>query len=96
MLYTFSQANYEQDVLAQYLTDVTAQDAVVLWQDGVLLALKHADYFSRCKAEYVVALEPDISARHLTALWPQASQVRFISIDEFVRLTERFFPQIAL
>ena len=50
MLYTFSQAHYSQTELEHYFLNATAQDAVVLWQDGVLLALKQADLLARCRA----------------------------------------------
>ena len=40
MLYTFSQAHYSETELQRYLTEITENDAVVLWQDGVLLAVK--------------------------------------------------------
>ena len=35
MLYTFSRAHYSETDLQRYLTDITENDAVVLWQDGV-------------------------------------------------------------
>lgn len=41
MLYTFSQAHYSETELQRYLTEITENDAVVLWQDGVLLAVKY-------------------------------------------------------
>ena len=34
MLYTFSQAHYSETELQRYLTEITENDAVVLWQDG--------------------------------------------------------------
>ena len=95
MLYTFSQAHYSQTELEQYLLNATAQDAVVLWQDGVLLALKQADVFVRCHAS-CFALENDILARNLTALLPNDAKVRSISLADFVPLSEQYFPQIAL
>ena len=39
MLYTFSQAHYSEADLQRYLTSITENDAVVLWQDGVLLVV---------------------------------------------------------
>lgn len=95
MLYTFSQAHYSQTELAHYLLNATAQDTVVLWQDGVLLAFKHADLLARCKAQCVV-LEEDILARNLTALLPSSTKVRSISLADFVTISEQYFPQIAL
>ena len=41
MLYTFSQAHYSETELQRYLTEITENDAVVLWQDGVLLAVNN-------------------------------------------------------
>ena len=95
MLYTFSQAHYSQTELEQYLLNATAQDAVVLWQDGVLLALKQADVLACCRAS-CFALENDILARNLTALLPNDAKVRSISLADFVVLSEQYFPQIAL
>ena len=45
MLYTFSQAHYSETELQRYLTEITENDAVVLWQDGVLLAVKYGEMF---------------------------------------------------
>ena len=45
MLYTFSQADYAQRELEGYFANITENDAVVLWQDGVLLAIKYPHYF---------------------------------------------------
>ena len=49
MLYTFSQAHYSETELQRYLTEITENDAVVLWQDGVLLAVKYGEMFTQCK-----------------------------------------------
>ncbi|MBN6068813.1 hypothetical protein HYE54_08755 [Aggregatibacter actinomycetemcomitans] len=95
MLYTFSQAHYSQAELARYLLNATAQDAVVLWQDGVLLALKQADLLARCKAQCMM-LQEDILARNLTALLPSPTKVRLISLTDFVAISEQYSPQIAL
>ena len=95
MLYCFSQAAYSDDELTGYFATMTKNDAIVLWQDGVLLAIKYPHYFKECKASCFV-LEQDISARNLTALLPQRSEVRPLSLMDFVKLTEQFFPQIAL
>ena len=71
------------------------KDAVVLWQDGVLLAVKYPDYFSRCKANCMM-LEQDVLARNLTALLPQISKIKLISIEELVGITENYSPQLSL
>ncbi|MBN6063354.1 DsrH/TusB family sulfur relay protein [Aggregatibacter actinomycetemcomitans] len=95
MLYTFSQAHYSPAELERYLLNATAQDAVVLWQDGILLALKQADLLARCKAQCIV-LQEDILARNLTALLPSSTKVRSISLVDFVAISEQYYPQIAL
>ncbi|BFU60502.1 MULTISPECIES: DsrH/TusB family sulfur relay protein [Rodentibacter] len=95
MLYCFSKAVYNNDELADYFSHITEKDAVVLWQDGVLLAIKSPQYFENCKG-YCFALEQDILARNLTALLPKGNQIRLISLSHFVDITEQYFPQIAL
>ena len=95
MLYTFSQAHYSQTELEHYLLNATAQDAVVLWQDGVLLAIKYPHCFEQCPAECLL-LEQDILARNLTALLPRESKVRSITMLDFVAITQKFYPQLAL
>jgi len=47
MLYTFSQSDYPKTELDNYFLYITEKDAVVLWQDGVLLAVKYPDYFAK-------------------------------------------------
>ena len=95
MLYTFSQAHYSETDLQRYLTEITENDAVVLWQDGVLLAVKYGEIFTQCKGQCFV-LEQDILARNLTALLPENNQVRSISLADLVDLTAQYSPQIAL
>lgn len=93
MLYTFSQADYNNAELSAYLTNATAQDAVVLWQDGVLLAIKYPQLFTACQAN-CYALELDLQARNITALLPP--KVRSVSMPFLVELTERYTPQLGL
>ena len=95
MLYTFSQADYDQQTLEIYLRNANATDAIVLWQDGVLLAIKQADVLARCQAPCFV-LENDLLARNLTALLPENAKVRSISLADFVAISEQCSPQIAL
>lgn len=94
MFYTFSQAHYYETDLQRYLTDITENDAVVLWQDGVLLAVKYGEMFTQCKGQCFV-LEQDVLARNLTALLPN-NKVRSISLADLVDLTAQYSPQIAL
>ena len=97
MLYTFSRAHYSETDLQRYLTGITENDAVVLWQDGVLLAVKYGEMFTQCKGQCFM-LEQDVLARNLTALalLPENNQVRSISFTDLVDLTAQFSPQIAL
>ena len=94
MLYTFSQAHYSETDLQRYLTDITENDVVVLWQDGVLLVVKYGEMFTQCKGQCFV-LEQDVLARNLTALLPN-NKVRSISLADLVDLTAQYSPQIAL
>ena len=94
MLYTFSQAHDSETELQRYLTETTENDAVVLWQDGVLLAVKYGEMFTQCKGQCFV-LEQDVLARNLTALLPN-NKVRSISLADLVGLTAQYSPQIAL
>ena len=94
MLYTFSQAHYSETELQRYLTDITENDAVVLWQDGVLLVVKYGEMFTQCKGQCFV-LEQDVLARNLTTLLSN-NKVRSISLADLVDLTAQYSPQIAL
>lgn len=93
MLYTFSQADYNHDELTSFLTKLNVQDAVLLWQDGVLLAVKYPDLFAECKAN-CYALELDLNARNLAALI--SPKVRSISMPFLVKLTEHYTPQFGM
>ena len=94
MLYTFSQAHYSETDLQRYLTEITENDVVVLWQDGVLLAVKYGEMFTQCKGQCFV-LEQDVLARNLTTLLSN-NKVRSISLADLVDLTAQYSPQIAL
>lgn len=94
MLYTFSQAHYSETDLQRYLTEITENDAVVLWQDGVLLAVKYGEMLTQCKGQCFM-LKQDVLARNLTALLSN-NQVRSISLADLVDLTAQYSPQIAL
>ncbi|TDQ57578.1 tRNA 2-thiouridine synthesizing protein B [Mesocricetibacter intestinalis] len=90
MLYTFSRADYPPHLLTDCLNARGENDALLLWQDGVLLALKYPELFSHC---YILA--EDVAARNLLPLLPPSAKSRLISIEEMVLLTERYFPQLA-
>ena len=86
MLYTFSQADYDQQTLEIYVRNANATDVIVLWQDGVLLAIKQEDVLARCQAPCFV-LENDLLARNLTALLPENAKVRSITLADFVAIS---------
>ncbi|KMK51302.1 hypothetical protein RO21_07010 [[Actinobacillus] muris] len=88
MLYTFSQAHYDPHDLHRLLANITETDAVLLWQNGVLQAVKSPALFAKIPNLFI--LENDLNARGLRTDFP------VISLAEAVSLTERYFPQIAL
>lgn len=90
MLYTFSKAHYATQELQALLTQVSENDAIVLWQDGVLQAVKNPQFFAN---QRIFALDNDVQARGLNHYIPE--YIQRISFDEFVSLTEQFYPQIA-
>ena len=61
---------------------------MVLWQDGVLQAIKNPQLFAN--RENVFALTQDLQARNLTVT------VETIYLEQVVRLTEEFYPQVSL
>lgn len=88
MLYTFAKAQYGQQFLTAVLENITEQDVIVLWQDGVLQAVKNPQIFAA--SPQVFALENDVSARAISIQIPQ------ISLARFVELTTHSYPQVAL
>lgn len=96
MLYTFSQSSYNTDELAGYLNQITSQDALVLWQDAVLLPLKHPQLFNNLNVP-VTLLQIDVEARNLTEkLASTLANTQLISLQELVNVTTQFHPQFAL
>ena len=95
MLYTLSRAQYDKQELTTLLAQLQPTDALLLWQDGVLLAVKYGEMFTQCKGQCFM-LEQDVLARNLTALLPENNQVRSISLTDLVDLTAQYSPQIAL
>lgn len=89
MLYTLSKADYDKAHLTTILDNVSAEDAVLLWQDGVLQAVKNPECFANLT---VFVLAQDIEARGLNACNPFPT----LTLAEFISLTETQFPQVAL
>ncbi|MEZ7766696.1 sulfurtransferase complex subunit TusB [Haemophilus parahaemolyticus] len=88
MLYTLSKAQYDKQELTTLLAQLQPTDALLLWQDGVLQAVKNPQLFAN--RENVFALTQDLQARNLTVT------VETISLEQAVRLTEEFYPQVSL
>ena len=88
MLYTLSRAQYDKQELSTLLAQLQPTDALLLWQDGVLQAVKNPQLFAN--RENVFALTQDLQARNLTVT------VETISLEQAVRLTEGFYPQVGL
>ena len=88
MLYTLSKAQYDKQELSTLLAQLQPTDALLLWQDGVLQAVKNPKLFTN--RENVVALTQDLQARNLT------TTVKTISLEQAVKLTEAFYPQMSL
>ncbi|MDU4464926.1 sulfurtransferase complex subunit TusB [Haemophilus parahaemolyticus] len=88
MLYTLSKAQYDKQELSTLLAQLQPTDALLLWQDGVLQAVKNPQLFAN--RENVFALTQDLQARNLTVT------VETISLEQAVRLTEWFYPQVSL
>lgn len=87
MLYTLSQSHYDLTELRTLLSRVSDSDAVLLWQNGVLLAVKFPQIFAKIKHVYV--LKNDLTARGL------ACDIPSLDLVELVQLTETYFPQVA-
>ena len=88
MLYTLSKAQYDKQELSTLLAQLQPTVALLLWQDGVLQAVKNPQLFTN--RENVVALTQDLQARNLT------TTVKTISLEQAVKLTEAFYPQMSL
>ena len=88
MLYTLSKAQYDIQELTALLAQLQPSDALLLWQDGVLQAVKNPQLFAN--RENVFALAQDLQARNLTA------NVAQVTLEQAVKLTEDFYPQVAL
>ena len=88
MLYTLSKAQYDKQELTTLLAQLQPTDALLLWQDGVLQAVKNPQLFTN--RENVVVLAQDLQARNLT------TTVKTISLEQAVKLTEAFYPQMSL
>lgn len=95
MLYTFSKSNYAE--IDDILSSLTAQDAVLLWQDGVNLLLTKTMLWNKLPAT-LFALDLDLNARgihHLPAM-QEFPNLQVINLSQLVEITENYTPQLAL
>ncbi|MDP8051203.1 sulfurtransferase complex subunit TusB [Pasteurella atlantica] len=90
MLYTLSKAQYDTSELENILINVTEQDAVLLWQDGVLQAVRSSQLFA--KITHLFVLDQDVVARGLIL----SSNFKQISLQEVIAIADKYYPQIAL
>lgn len=91
MLYTLSKAQYDNQELTALLAQLQPTDALLLWQDGVLQAVKNPQLFAN--RDNVFVLTQDLQARNLTA--HLADNIEQITLEQSVKLTEDFYPQLA-
>lgn len=91
MLYTLSKAEYTPEALQTFLGYLTNNDVVILWQDGILRAVKNKEIFAKIPNCYL--LEQDVIARGLTE---QLNTFNIISLCEFIKFTETYFPHIGI
>ncbi|WP_439240150.1 MULTISPECIES: sulfurtransferase complex subunit TusB [unclassified Lonepinella] len=97
MLYTISNAQYSTTELQRYVAQLTEQDAVVLWGNGVLLMVKQAEVLQQIQNGYI--MQDDLTARHLQQhpnLALLKNNLQPIDMAQFVSLTEQYSPQLAL
>nr|WP_314741764.1 sulfurtransferase complex subunit TusB [uncultured Haemophilus sp.] len=92
MLYTLAKAQYDKQELTALIAQLQPTDALLLWQDGVLQAVKNPQLFAN--RENVFALAQDLQARNLTA--HLTDNVKQITLEQAVKLSEDFYPQVAL
>lgn len=90
MLHTISTAN--QSTINPQL--ISAQDAVLFWQNGVILAIQNNpllnDIIKKTKHCYVIS--NDIEARGLNKMID--SRIKIINMQQVVELTTINYPQI--
>lgn len=72
---------------------INSNDAVLFWQDGVLIGLKNNAILSQLqqKTNSIYALENDLTARGLLPFIDE--NIKIISLSELVDLTKQYFPQ---
>lgn len=93
MLYTFSQASYDQQELENYILSTDDNDAIVCWLDGVVAFQKYRELFQKAKCPiYLLAI--DCYARNINV--ELSIKAKKIELSELIELTTKYLPQIAL
>ena len=77
MLYTFSQSDYPKTELDDYFLYITEKDSVVLWQDGVLLAVKYPDYLPNVRELHDIETRYFSKKSHRTFTSKQQNKINF-------------------
>lgn len=95
MLYTLSSSPFASQALTDILRLATAQDALLLWSDGVLAALADSEFAEPLAASpvKVYVLQADAQARGIAERL--LSQIQVIDYSGWVALTEQYPQQLA-
>ncbi|OBX05827.1 hypothetical protein QV06_00890 [Gallibacterium genomosp. 3] len=95
MFYTLSHHHYDPQQLQALIANIIEQDALLCWQDGVLLPIKYPTIFQPISHYYL--LENDVVARDLLSYFStQQTNFSLITLADLVKLTEEYHPQIGL
>ncbi|VEJ09314.1 DsrH/TusB family sulfur relay protein [Actinobacillus delphinicola] len=94
MLYTFSQSQYDLAEMTKIWQNLTEQDVVLFWQNGVNFLVKNLTHF-RPNLCQVCVLKNDVEARGFMPYFLKDKAIRIVTMDECVTLTEHYHPQLA-
>ncbi len=94
MLYTLSCSQSNMTDLEKILSNLTNQDALVLWQDGILQAVRYPQVFT--KIDNLFVLEQDLLARGLNIDQLSISHICPINLSQLIDVTDKYYPQITL
>lgn len=79
MLYTLSKANYDEETLNFFFSHLSENDAVVLWQDGVLQAVKVRNF---CKIAPLLFIGTRCASSRI------AREAHCISVHFIIRISQ--------
>lgn len=94
MLYTLSSSQSNITDIENILSKITEQDAVILWQDGVLQAVRYPQLFAGI--ENVFILKQDLLARGLHPKQFDFTFAKIITLSQLIEVTDKYSPQITL